>query len=1461
MRKNSHFLPKGFLLGAALCCVSTTSAGAAVSYSAEASMPQTPLYGSISAGDAGFVTGIALINSPGDDLQKYDTGSETPVVPLGATYGDGSYYRIYRTTGRYATNKFEIVNPLTWKTTLAPSSFSGFVGSTPLGMAYDSETGNVFYATCSSPWAINTVTTKTAPPSASATKYCALPEQWVALAMDTDNRTLWGITLSGTLKKLDKLTKEITVVGETGLVSAAATSAAIDPATGNLYFASWPSDKASGLYYIDKATAAATLVKSFSKHEHIQGMFFMPPIVVAAPSKPGLPSCSFEGVSTTGTVTFYMPNINMGGTTLEGDQKWTVTCAGKTLATGQAAPGAQVKADVTVETPGQCWFGVYASNAAGDGAKAFCGSFVGPDAPLAVTGIKLTYADGNASMTWTAPTAGINGKSLDTDNLTYDVYRLPGREKVGTALKECAFSETLAEPAQLTVYSYEIVPRHYQMEGTPASSPTIVLGTVKPPYYEDFEDFVYIPQWTILDLNNDGHTWSTTFNHYAYLSPISRTWDTENHEDMMISPMIDIKAGFAYDIEFEGMTPKATVDAPHVVSLLYGTAPTKEAMTGVLIDKMQVTEQPVDDKGTAVAKVFKARLMLDHDAKVCLGVLITNGRGPNGFELHSFRVQAPKLLESPQPVANLKAVPDFEYKDECTLTFTTPALSAENTPLTGLTKIEVYRNGELAGVIDSVETGKDYTYLDTVAAHGQNNYKVIAYNDGGASDPAETVAYTGIQLPAGVPSVTLHETSPDGTIHVEWTAPDKDIHGQPLNLKYVDYEVKGVDSRLELYTLLTDIKDLKADIKLQQPGKQQRYTYVYVYAKNAAGMSPTPSTSNYVIVGAPLDLPFSESFPSATCDNHWTTNPLAGTNKWTTFPGKSQDIEDAGGDAIVESFSGNPGDRAELQSGKIAITGKKPHLSFYAMNNGPASKNAIEAWVILEDGTSEMLCREIPAGSKSEWTRYSASLEKYIGQNIKLNFVGEIIEGRGVLIDEIRIDSHYAKDLRIEQFDIVRSVLPGMEIPVKATYANHGDEPASGYRVVLLVDDVEVGTASGETIKPGEEATVSFLTSLPETDATVNHKGELRIEWDADEMPENNTRECRIVNKVTANPVPTGLVASESGNAVMLTWKAPAAPTGKPEAVTESFEEYDAWETDYMGYWTLYDEDQLPTTTMDIYYFPLDGKPKSWFIFNGSEKIFAANYRARTGDKCISNMASWDLIGGNRNSDWIISPALWGHEQTIDFYVRQSGPLYREDFEVYYSTGSDSISDFKLLATEKTDSYEWTKYEYTLPEGTNYFAIRCKSLNQFMLHIDDITYIPDNGSSPNLELKEYTVWRDGEKAGTADGTATSYIDPINDGEEHHYMLTAVYNRGFSAPSNTASIVTSGVDAIYGTSARVSATKGAVTVNGYCDTVAIYTADGRLVSTLSCNGSLTIPVAPGIYIVQLAGEQPVKIAVK
>lgn len=72
--------------------------------------------------------------------------------------------------------------------------------------------------------------------------------------------------------------------------------------------------------------------------------------------------------------------------------------------------------------------------------------------------------------------------------------------------------------------------------------------------------------------------------------------------------------------------------------------------------------------------------------------------------------------------------------------------------------------------------------------------------------------------------------------------------------------------------------------------------------------------------------------------------------------------------------------------------------------------------------------------------------------------------------------------------------------------------------------------------------------------------------------------------------------------------------------------------------------------------------------------------------------------------------------------------------------------------------------------------------------------------------------------------------------------------------------TSSVSEINGATAAVAATEGAILVSNYNGAVAVYTTDGRLAANAEVNGSASIDVAAGLYIVR-SGNKATKVIVK
>ena len=160
----------------------------------------------------------------------------------------------------------------------------------------------------------------------------------------------------------------------------------------------------------------------------------------------------------------------------------------------------------------------------------------------------------------------------------------------------------------------------------------------------------------------------------------------------------------------------------------------------------------------------------------------------------------------------------------------------------------------------------------------------------------------------------------------------------------------------------------------------------------------------------------------------------------------------------------------------------------------------------------------------------------------------------------------------------------------------------------------------------------------------------------------------------------------------------------------------------------------------------------------------------------IVSFADYANDFGYENDDWLISPELSGDEQTISFYARTASTSKRNDYiQVRYSTTGTATSDFTLLPDgEIRLENGWTRYEYTLPAGTRYFAIRNNSEEGFAVLLDDITYTIA-GDAPQVTLLGYDIYCDGELLNDEPISETTFT--IDGAAPGNYWVTAVYDAG------------------------------------------------------------------------------------
>jgi hypothetical protein len=120
-----------------------------------------------------------------------------------------------------------------------------------------------------------------------------------------------------------------------------------------------------------------------------------------------------------------------------------------------------------------------------------------------------------------------------------------------------------------------------------------------------------------------------------------------------------------------------------------------------------------------------------------------------------------------------------------------------------------------------------------------------------------------------------------------------------------------------------------------------------------------------------------------------------------------------------------------------------------------------------------------------------------------------------------------------------------------------------------------------------------------------------------------------------------------------------------------------------------------------------------------------------------------------------------------------------EKFNVLFSTSGSEIEDFNELSEVVTPSIAWTKYTYSLPEGTKYAAINYVGDKTSILKIDDITFpkVYDHALSYNIYLDSKLV--------ASNVTTKSYtLDNLLSGN-HLVEVEAVYVSGLSERAQTA----------------------------------------------------------------------------
>ncbi len=1285
-----------------------------------------------------------------------------------------------------------VVDTNTWKVT---EEYTQSLTSMATDMDYDPVTGvafGCFYSSSGRAWGYMDPNDE-----CYVTHITSLDGDLVAVAANAQGE-FYAITSNGVLVKVDKFTGALTTIGATGITPAYMQSATFSE-DGTLYWAAGFSDGSSGLFTVDTTNGHVALVSAFPNDEEVVALQALPAEVNAdAPAKAESLDTAFTDDSLSGTLVFKVPATTYGGSTFKGTVDYTIYIDSKEYSTGSSSTGATATANVAVTSAGFHTFGVRLKNTAGESELSTLVKWVGIDRPTAVTNLTLTKTGSfEATLTWDAPTGTVNGGYFNASRLSYTITRLTDNTVVATNLKATTFVDTLTLDSQAYV-TYKVTAYADEVAGVSATSNGAVFGSAyNTPVEFNFDTEDEYNLFTVIDnnetINLDSGMWeySPSAGCAGYVS------GTKDGDDWFITPDINLKSDRFYTFEYNVCCYSDYW--PDLYEVFMGKGATIEAMTIRLLDQTDIYW----DDYRRVSLTVK----VDEDGVYNFGFHALSEAGGAYFLIDDVAVSESYALKAPNKVNNLTATADENGELKATVSFQAPSICADESELTSITTINVVKNNAVLKAFDAPQPGATLSFVDEdIDEAGNVTYTVTAVNAAGTGIASTIGVWVGPDTPSKPTALTVNVDAENHPV-ITWQAPEgRGTHDGYCDNSAASYIVYRMSDSSILANGITDLSYTDNTVTIPTIGSQSIYEYA-VFAQTDAGLGNYDAA--FTVGGQKYDLPYTDSFANGTSDHLWLSS---GTDSeiWEIVNDWVADPQD-GDKGLVLLTPATAGTESTIFTGKIDMTkANNPTLSFYLNvmsfeSNGFDEGNPADDTLEVLVGTTDCKFQTIQTIRPSEvkasgYVLQTVDLSQFTGTDfIIFGFKANSVSGlTPMAIDNITLRNNYNKNLTVTAVEAPASANATEDITIKATVKNDGVETASAYSVTLYHGDQALQTINTtDELASTAEATYEFTANVDRSWAN-NELLKVAVAFEGDENSEDDAYEFALEVVRPDMPTVDNLQASvDDNNTATFTWSAPTISTDA--AKTDSFEDYTHGALRNYGDWSTIDNDGEygfgDFYSGDNYVeLPHPFSAQSYMVIDDRELDIEIDdnplWQAHSGHKyLISLYNNWG------NDDWLISPELSGEEQVISFYARTPQADSGDYIRVYYSAEGKEESDFALLDARKlTLNTEWTKYEYTVPEGTIHFAIRntISSSTSCAVMIDDATFIPAaSGSDVTLEIEGYNLYCNGEQVNNDVITDTTYtIANVADGT---YTVTVVYNVGESAASNEATIALTGIE--------------------------------------------------------------------
>lgn len=973
------------------------------------------------------------------------------------------------------------------------------------------------------------------------------------------------------------------------------------------------------------------------------------------------------------------------------------------------------------------------------------------------------------------------------------------------------------------------------------------------PYYKELRSNDALDDMTVIDVNDDGKTWTASVvgARYSYHR-------TNPGDDWLITPGIHLEAGKAYEVTVEIGSYNSRNEEKYEICL--GNAATAEAMTTTVVGPTSTTscykDEPtptakgmveVAETGTYYVGVHaiseKNRMSL-----YCLSISVEQGVAPT----------APNNLED----VSILAEPTGDYRVD--IAFKAPLNDVMGNPMSGNVNVKMLRD-EVEVTSWTLSPGESLTYADNLEHRGLYTYRLIPSNDAGDEGRHVLVEklYVGPYGAAAPTGLTVVETETPGVVHVKWDPVDKDIHGTTLSSEHVTYNIysKSINGGLET-SFRESFPETEKDIKaLSDPSKQAFISYCVKAFNRGEGGDPS-QFSELTALGAPYSMPMTLSGGKEFIFG----SDSRGGVEWI-ITGNVSGAESQDGDGLVLAGVGSAyNDTGDLHTAKIDLTeAESPLLEFYTYRFESSDRNTITVSVKTPEGTTQVAVADHSAMPVKEWQKCRLSLDAYKGKVIQIILRAKVLGISHTLVDNLSVKEALKSDLMAETATAPESVDPDETFDMIFKVKNDGCQTVSGATLDLYRDGDIVSSRRLTDLPAGESITCIFSDKLtlfdePETE----YSAEITLEGDED-LSNNVFSQFIVTRNVNDFDGVSGLTGEKTSEGNVITWVPIDPDTPQGMKMTEDFEGAESFADTYEG-WTLLDIDGggigLMIEGVTGYQIPNhpSGEAAGFFIWDTAKSRFAAPCNALSGTKFLASVYNADY---SAVEDWAISPLLSGKEQKISFMAQSfddGDGAHPEQIQIWYATeNTDNPDDFIQLEDFGVDgTYSvpcvraqgnlsaYSRVEAKLPAGAMRFAIVSVTADGWMLMVDDVTFTPDASINP-LIFSGYNIYRDGAKLNETLLTEATYTDPVTDNADHTYHVTAVYEPGESELSEPFVIHQSGIDmtaAANGLEVKVAGNQ--LLINAGNAGFTVIAPDGKVLGQGEGKAELTLPA--GIYLI-------------